>query len=619
MKFFDSGRLTAAVLLGLASLAHAAPADDLVAARDAFKRKDDAALAAYASSMGNDALAVYPRYWQAWRALDDEDDEGVARFLNGEPAGALTERVRNEWLKSLGKRDQWARFASEWALLPEAGRDEESSCYGELILLRQGRAPGNFDRFLESRSVPEGCNRLIYEAGNRKVLSQNWLVQRYRLLLAGNFVTAARELATSTGLPVAAGSANLETDAGKEATVASLIAKARQNPDAAASELSGVEAALGEARAGFVWGQLALAAAKKLNMAVALQGFDKSDIRQLTSEQWEWWARAALRQGDWVRLERIVRGMPTELANKPGWLYWRGRALKAQGRTTEARPLFVQASRNNNYYALLSLEELGNVLDAPHDTRRPSQADVDQVAGEPAIRRSLLLVDVASSQARAEIREDAKREWRWAMRDKSDNELLASAELARRTGFYDMAIYSAERTQGSHDYSLRYLSPYRDVTQRYARQFDVDEAWIYGLIRQESRFVNVARSGVGASGLMQLMPATARWAANKVGLASFSVNDIDTNIQLGTWYLRHVLDDLGQPVLATAAYNAGPGRARAWQAGVPLEGAVYAETIPFNETRDYVQKVMANAAYYARDFGHAGLSLKTRMGTIAAR
>jgi soluble lytic murein transglycosylase len=211
-------------------------------------------------------------------------------------------------------------------------------------------------------------------------------------------------------------------------------------------------------------------------------------------------------------------------------------------------------------------------------------------------------------------------EWRWAMRGRNDMELLAAAEIGRREAFYDMAIYSAERTREDHDYSLRYLTPYRDITQRYARQLDVDDAWVYGLIRQESRFIVVARSGVGASGLMQLMPATAKWVAKKMGLGNFSVNDIETNVQLGTWYLRYVRDNLsGNEVMATAAYNAGPARARAWQDSRPLDGTIYAETIPFSETRDYVQKVMANAAYYASTFGHDNISLKTRMGTIPAR
>ena len=144
-------------------------------------------------------------------------------------------------------------------------------------------------------------------------------------------------------------------------------------------------------------------------------------------------------------------------------------------------------------------------------------------------------------------------------------------------------------------------------------------AW--AMIRQESRFIVDARSRVGAGGLMQLMPATAKWVAKKIGMKHVGdVTDVDTNISLGTYYLRHVLDTLdGHPVLASAAYNAGPGRARAWRPDSAVEGAIYAETIPFTETRDYVKKVMSNASYYAHVFTHQVQSLKQRLGVIGPR
>ncbi|MBI3068510.1 MAG: lytic transglycosylase domain-containing protein, partial [Betaproteobacteria bacterium] len=181
----------------------------------------------------------------------------------------------------------------------------------------------------------------------------------------------------------------------------------------------------------------------------------------------------------------------------------------------------------------------------------------------------------------------------------------------------------ADRTVALHDFDLRYIAPYRDVLKVRASELGLDEAWVYGLIRQESRFISNAKSGAGASGLMQLMPNTARWVAKKLGLKDWrwsQVNEVDTNVTFGTFYLRHVLDALdNQPVLASAGYNAGPGRARAWRPGTPIEGAVYAETIPFNETRDYVKKVMANATYYAHVFSQQLQSLKQRLGVIAPR
>jgi len=221
------------------------------------------------------------------------------------------------------------------------------------------------------------------------------------------------------------------------------------------------------------------------------------------------------------------------------------------------------------------------------------------------------------------LRQDANQEWNWSIREFSDSQLLASAELARRMKWYDRAINTAERTRNLHDFELRFLAPYRELAQKAARDNDIDEAWVFGLMRQESRFINVARSSVGASGLMQIMPATARWIAQRLGIKGFrpqEMQDPARNIQFGAYYLKHVqttLDD--SPVLATAAYNAGPSRAQRWRDSRPMEAAVYIESIPFTETRDYVKKVMSNAMYYAARFGQPSVLLKDRLGTVPPR
>jgi soluble lytic murein transglycosylase len=168
---------------------------------------------------------------------------------------------------------------------------------------------------------------------------------------------------------------------------------------------------------------------------------------------------------------------------------------------------------------------------------------------------------------------------------------------------------------------LRFLAPFDEKIRPVAREQSLDDAWVYGLMRQESRFITSAKSNVGASGLMQLMPATAKWVAKKIGLNDFhhgKVNDTEVNVLLGTSYMRIVMENLdNHPVLASAAYNAGPGRAKRWRAEQALEGAIYAETIPFSETRDYVKKVMSNAVYYSVLFNGKPDSLKARLGTVS--
>jgi soluble lytic murein transglycosylase len=204
-----------------------------------------------------------------------------------------------------------------------------------------------------------------------------------------------------------------------------------------------------------------------------------------------------------------------------------------------------------------------------------------------------------------------------------DRELLAAAALACQHELWDRCINTSERTRSLQDQAQRFPMPFRTQVLRRTAEIGLDPAYVYGLIRQESRFVTDARSGVGASGLMQVMPATARWTARKIGLTDFQshqITDRDTNILIGTAYLKLALDDLdGSMPLAAAAYNAGPARARAWRQGPVLAGEVWAENIPFEETRDYVKKVLANTTNYAALITGQPQSLKSRLGTVGPR
>lgn len=607
-------RPLALALALLPATSHALSDNQLFEARDAFRKNDLATLDTISQQADSGLLDNWPAYWLALKQLEKGDSVPARAFINRNRSGYLVERTLNELLEDMGRRGMWDELLQAAPALADSGRDEETGCYISLATL-QRRQSVRPDSNLLSTTLPDGCARLIDEQASRRLLTQPQMEARLRLLLNGNFQSVARRLATAAGLD-----GEFFRSGGNEQQVQAIVKLARSNFGSAMENLATAAPALSKAQAGFAWGQLGLAAARRLDMGQALAAFDLADPEQLTEEQWEWWLRAALRQQDWGRVERTSRAMPATIASKGAWQYWRARALRALGRGAEASPLLVKTSFEHNYYGLLAREELGTSLEAPPERPQTSGAQ-QQLAAELPIRQAMALFALAERSGRAEWREEGRRVWRWALRERSDEQLLAAAELARSQGQFDMAIYAAERTKSSHDFSLRYLAPYREITRPYAQQLEIDEAWVYGLIRQESRFYNVARSGVGASGLMQLMPATARWVAGKIGLGNgYQINDIDTNIRLGTWYLRHVLDTLdSQPVLATAAYNAGPGRARGWQASLPLEGAIYTETIPFNETRDYVQKVLANAVYYAGAFRQPGATLKQRLGVIPPR
>jgi soluble lytic murein transglycosylase len=305
-------------------------------------------------------------------------------------------------------------------------------------------------------------------------------------------------------------------------------------------------------------------------------------------------------------------------------VYWKARALQAHGgddRRAEARTLYESIAGTRGFYELLALEELGERASVP---TRPAPLTPEEKAAarsNPALARALYAIEVG-------LRSEGVREWNYAtnLHDKGglgDRELLAAADLACQREVWDRCINTSERTKGMIDVEQRYPMPFRETVVAKSTEIGLDPAYVYGLIRQESRFIMDARSGVGASGLMQVMPATARWTARKIGLSGFTpgqINDRDTNITIGTNYLKLALDDFdGSMALAAAAYNAGPGRPRNWRNGPVVEAAIWAENVPFNETRDYVKKVLANTTNYAALITGRPQSLKERLGTVGPR
>jgi soluble lytic murein transglycosylase len=231
-------------------------------------------------------------------------------------------------------------------------------------------------------------------------------------------------------------------------------------------------------------------------------------------------------------------------------------------------------------------------------------------ANHPGLTRALHLIAIG-------LRNEGVREWNFSLRGMNDRQLLAAAQRACDTEVWDRCINTSDRTRSEVDMEQRFPTPFRNEVIARANELGLDPAYVYGLIRQESRFVMDARSGAGAVGLMQIMPSTARWTARKTGVdySAELIGDRDVNLKLGTSYLKLVLDDFGgSQAMAAAAYNAGPNRPRKWREGPFLEVAAWAENIPFNETRDYVKKVLSNATYYAALLGTQAPSLKARLG-----
>jgi soluble lytic murein transglycosylase len=613
----------------------AAQADrDFLIARDAFKAGDSIKLDRAAASLDGYVLAPYVRYWQLRLRIDEADPVAVRSFLAMHRDSLLADRMRNDWLKALGKKGTWDLFAQEYQLAQD--EDTELVCYG--LQQRLAREPAVV--MAEAKRIwatgadtPDSCEPLFGAMLDKGVLNDRDLWLRFELAAeAGNFSLAQR---LNGRVPNGHQIAPKDLDRANQDPERVLTKIEFHGASVAGRELAlyALQRALSRAgrerldAVGDAWkkarGQLPRRYAEAGNAAIgyafarrlapdALAWFREAGAAPLNDAQLAWKARAALREQAWDDVLSAIAAMSSAQQQDPAWRYWKARGLAAKGKPAEARETLEYLAQDVSFYGLLAAEEAG-ITDFPKSepvVPTPSElADLDSL---PSLQRMMKFYQL-------DLRSEALREWIWTIRNFDDRQRLVAAQYALSKGLFDRAINTADTTVLRHDFALRYLTPYRDALMGAAHQTGVDQALVFGLVRQESRFRADAVSSAGAVGLMQLMPPTAKWVAKQLGQNDYrpsQIGDVATNARFGTYYFKYWLDKFDNlPVLAVAGYNAGPGRAQAWRAKRPLEGAIYAETIPFNETRDYVKRVFANAIAYGRQFG-TPVSLKQMLAVI---
>jgi soluble lytic murein transglycosylase len=634
LKRFFSISLAFSVVF-FATAPGAAPVDDaFLAAYDAYRAGDAMKLARHAKKLDGQLLEPWVDYWRLNLTLEDASAKDVHAFFAEHGNTYVADLLRADWLRVLGKRGAWKDFDREATTYPSD--DLELRCYiwsshlarGDDSVLAEA-AP----MWLEPRELPEGCARLADTMWKRGRLSITDVWQRVRELFEGGHITAAktalgylpkseapdeRSLAEAARTPkrlIARLPKTLEHRATREVAVLAGVRYARSNPEAMAAELEGAFGErLPERELKYLWSRVAYEGAL-VHHERALRWFARAGDTQLDDEALAWKVRAALRRGRWATVRGAIDRMSPAGRQDAAWTYWYGRALAAQDEEAGARAYYLRIAGQTDFYGVLANEELGYAATLPVVTYVPGEEDVAAAAREPGLARALALI-------RLGLRNEGVREWAFALRGMDDRKLIAASELALRAEVYDRAILAANRTKRVHNFALRYPLPFRDVFREYAKTQNLDEAWVLALVRQESRFIAGARSSVGAAGLMQVMPSTARYVAARMGIRGYRsqhVNEVQTNINLGTGYMKIVLDQLGHTVLASAAYNAGPSRARRWRDARPLEGAIYVESIPYNETRDYVKKVTSSSVFYAALLDNPVVPLKERLGMVPAR
>lgn len=617
----------------------------------AFARGDRARLAQLLPQAQGHALEPWAAYWELRTRLDTAPAAEIQQFFARFPGTYQEDRLRNDWLQLLGQRREWDTFAQEYPKF-RMKDDREVRCYALLVQALRDPAtlPAVSDdirrNWLAQRDADDGCTLAaasVYgKAGSKLDAGDVW--RKARQSVEANrprAAAAALEIVKPEALPLLA-----ELNASPTKFLASkvfaasrtrremvglaLIKLATSDVDGAATQLENKWGPqVHPEERDWIWGVIGRQAAQRL-MPEANGWFSKVERdKHLSDELLGWKVRAALRAPkgtDWKNVQEAVDAMSDEAKADSTWTYWKARSLLAgrqpsEAHRAEAEKLLTSIASPKGFYEQLALEELGQKITVPAKPAPLTDEERKSARQEAGLNRALYAVAIG-------LRAEGNREWNYTTNlhrpgGFNDRELLAAAQFACEREVWDRCINTSERTKAEFDFEQRFPTPFRESVVRRAREINLDPAYVYGLIRQESRFVMDARSHVGASGLMQVMPATARWTARKLGMDGFTtaqLNERDTNIAIGTGYLKLVLDDFGGSMpMAAAAYNAGPSRPRAWRNGPVMEGAAWAENVPFQETRDYVKKVLANTTFYAAMLTGQPQSLKARLGTIGPR
>jgi len=605
----------------------------------AFKARDRKRLSSLLPQLRGYILEPWAAYWELSVRLDEVSPSEVQDFFAHYSGSYQEDKLRAEWLLQLGRNRDWAAFNREYPKY-RMGDDKSLRCYGLLTEHLANASDVNasvLQTWLSQKDADEGCAAAAEQLVKDHSMMPAAIWPRARLGFENDRLRVATQAVgilndgwVKNVAEIYASPAKYLNDKltafrpkTRELVSLAIIRLAYLDPDAAAIEVNHLRwrAQLTQEERSWIWGVIGKRAAMKLS-SDALGYFAQGQFSQMHEDHLAWAVRAALRAGKWQVVRDAIAAMPPSVAAEPVWVYWHARAQLAladsEATRAEALSLLQGIAGVRGFYEQLALEELGQRISVPERPAPLSAAERDAARNNPGLTRALYAIQIG-------LRQEGVREWNYSTNlhergGLDDRALLAAAERACQAEVWDRCINSSERTKGVIDFETRFPMPFKSAVLARSKQIGMDPAYVYGLIRQESRFIMDARSGVGASGLMQVMPATAKWTAKKIGMTDFQPHQIserDTNIAIGTGYLKLLLDSFGGSMpMAAAAYNAGPGRPRSWRNGPLLEAAIWAENVPFSETRDYVKKVLSNTTNYAALITGQPQSLKARLGSI---
>jgi len=587
-------------------------------AKRALAKGDSGPYFQYAPLLADYPLEPYLAYDELTARLKTASNDEIEKFLAAHGDLPQANWMKLRWLRWLAERGDWQTFAKYYD--PKLNFTELDCLNGQYQLSHGLKAEGYASAqklWLTGKTQPDACEALfgLWAADGQLTEDKRW----QRLKLAAHTRNYALANALVATLPTLGNQGRLlisvaqnpelltdpsrfqpATEAMADVVGLGLRRLAKQDPDRAMQMLDSYATSMRFSR------DEKVAIAREIGLTLA-RNYDPRALDLMTQYDpelrdntvTEWRLRLLLRLGRWQDAYDLTRRLPQDLATTNRWKYWQARSLElAQPQNPQVAVLYRNVAKERDFYGFLAADR----TQAPYSlANRPlviSNALMTKVRNTPGIRRAMELLD------RGQV-VDARREWYYVSNLFSRDEMVAQAKLAYDMHWYFPAIRTISQAQYWDDLDIRFPMAHRDTLVREATNRGIHSSWVFAITRQESAFMDDARSGVGAMGLMQLMPGTAKETARKFSIPLASPSqaiDPDKNIQLGAAYLSQVHAQFnGNRVLASAAYNAGPGRVKQWLRGANhLSFDVWVESIPFDETRQYVQNVLSYAVIYGQ-------------------
>ena len=615
----------------------ASPRRDYLAAIEAARNGNLARAKQFLPRLEDYVLRGYVEYELLKDRLALTPPDTIRRFLEENRDAPISDLIRKKWLRQLAKQGDWDAFLREYQ---DIESEPELQCLRLTQLLRAERtvpqAPlmAEIEKlWLTGKPLPAACDGVFAAWKKAGHMTSEKVWERVRLAMENRQLGLAGELARyldpADRVWVARWQAMhrdpprelerlnypIETPVARGIARHGIVRLALRDPEAAMQQWQKLKSRhrfLGEDENYVMRHVGILAAQDHLPQALTWLAGVSADATDGTLHLWR--VRAALRLGDWEAAQRFIAGLTEEQQREPQWRYWSARVLEAAGQKADAQRLYAALARSRGYYGFLAADHLGEDYSMQHVAIDANPEEVSAMLARPGIQLAQELYAAGQTV-------DARRQWNWTIRHMSNRELQVAAVIARQWGWHDRAILTVGRSRNLDDIELRFPLLYRESIETNASRSGIDPSWVYGVVRQESAFMTDARSHAGALGLMQLMPTTGRLTGRRVGIRAYSKNailNVENNLRLGVAYLKEVLDrNRGHQALATASYNAGPHRVTNWMPEQPLDADIWIETIPFNETREYVKNVLSYSAIYDHRLGQKPTRLSERMPVVS--